>query len=192
MTRTAPASSFRTAVLRLRKLLAVLVLAALALFFFQWRIARVPPANDAMVPAAPAGSVLLYDALYRWHLGNRPVLADPDHLGLAAGDIVLLASTEHYGPLTLVSRVVAVAGESVRVQASGGAAAPGRVLEAAGRRGPWPERGRAWEPDRSEVPSGCLLVLNDNPDSPMPDSRRFGWVPVEHVRGRVLSVLRKP
>ncbi|MBI2435213.1 MAG: signal peptidase I [Candidatus Hydrogenedentes bacterium] len=112
-------------------------------------------------------------------------------------DIVVFKSVEE-NPLhsTLVKRVVGLPGERIHIE-NGQVYANGQPLELPGFM-PKDQRytqdgiyGVRTEDEFSVVPPGHYLVMGDNSRSSR-DGRYFGWLPNEHIVGRVASIWWPP
>jgi signal peptidase I len=122
----------------------------------------------------------------------RPSFADGDRVvveKLAApgrGDVIVLRSQG----LTLIKRVVAVAGDTIEVRGcravvNGTVAAEPGVDRSHTRRDP------SCRMPRVRVPAGTVFVMGDNRDDSL-DSRAFGPVPLDDVIGHVVGVVWPP
>ena len=113
--------------------------------------------------------------------GHRSLVVkrfDPGSPGPQRGDVVVFLMQDQAGnPCRRVARVAGVAGDRV--------AAEGRYLTVNGQATVF----RASEARLVEgrVPDGMFLLLNDNPFSSFPDSRRTGLIPREVIVGRFLT-----
>ena len=142
----------------------VLVLVASVAGWLPWQVMRV--GSDSMEPTIPTGAVVLVD---RWS-------DEVDRM-----DVVVVDAPNGIGP-QLVKRAVAVGGDEIALEDG--------VLVVNGS----PVCEPSIDPALIDaeyfgpllVPSGELFLLGDNRHSSV-DSRDFGTVPADSVRGRVLA-----
>jgi len=150
--------------------------------------------GTSMQPALPDGSRVLVDPLvYR---GNVP----------ARGDVVVLTSPGRTGAV-VVKRVIGLPGDTVMIRPRRTGGADVLVRPASGSR--WYRLQESYvsdaglravaccdltghataEPTAARVPPGAYFVLGDNRQVSV-DSRAFGWVPHQNLRGKVRLVVR--
>ncbi|MCC6555639.1 MAG: signal peptidase I [Polyangiaceae bacterium] len=193
-----PASRARRALASLRRLAFRCIAFALLLTLARATLAdeyHVP--TGSMWPTIAPGDRILVDKLA---YGVRLPFTDFQVItrtGPRPGDIIVLADPRG-GPIPLVKRVVAVAGQAVEARAGllyiDGAPQrlerldDGSLIEHLG-----PTRHASGHPDPDAfgpvlVPAGHVFVMGDNRASSL-DSRTMGAVPSSLVRGRVVGVL---
>ncbi len=100
--------------------------------------------------------------------------------GPRRGDVVVIARPEE--SVLLVKRTVALPGETVEVRC-GQVFIDGQPLDE-----PWATRQGGPDYPKTRVPEGHVFVLGDNREQSR-DSRFFGPVPFEQIRGHVALVL---
>ncbi|TET36692.1 MAG: signal peptidase I [Planctomycetota bacterium] len=160
-----------------RRVMTVLILLAFGFMFLEYGCAKIPSLNDAMAPAFPGGRTVLYDRLFRYHDGAWPACGRPN-ANLNRKFIIMFRKKIGTRKSELFSRIIAIAGDTVtlekgRIHVNGdeiSGVEPGKIPE-------------------GKVPAFHFIVLNDNIDSPAPDSRVFGYVKAEEIYGRVVTLM---
>ncbi|MFW5867507.1 MAG: signal peptidase I [Armatimonadota bacterium] len=136
------------------------------------------PANyimmtESMAPAIEKGDIMAIDmAAYRQ---EAP----------AIGDIVAYHAPDDRKGKLLMGRVVALAGDTVRVE-EGSLHRNSEPVEE-----PYVSGEVSYDVEETAVPEGHIYILGDNRDEAR-DSRAFGPVPPEHVSGRIVDVQKPP
>ncbi|HRO93957.1 signal peptidase I [Citricoccus sp.] len=138
-----------------------------------WVIEPVHITSDSMVPAVHPGAYTL-------------VLKTPAAVGgLQPNDLVVFESPDD-GAMTL-KRVIALAGQDMAIKDAvvyvDGVERPEPAIDASAIDGTY------FGPQR--VPPGSVFVLGDNREASV-DSRHYGPVPADRVRGRVLFLWDGP
>jgi signal peptidase I len=114
-----------------------------------------------------------------FHDGDKVLLLKlaPSVVSIARGDIVIFT---HPGnpDKDVVKRVVGIGGDKVHIDRRGDVYVNGARTEPVVRTAPHGSA-RTWS-----VPENCYFVLGDNRDNSL-DSRDFGCVPVDLVKGKV-------
>ena len=180
---------------RLRKVFIALIAVGIVWFFVQIGRYTVAPGNDAMKGIYPPKTSVAYDRLFDWHNGlipffgvrNRSILrenvvifikkdmeiTDPETKEKSRGD--------YYG----ISRVIGLPGDTIRLVPEGIMVAYEEDEGVREKLYPAPHSGETTEP--VEIPPDRFFVLNDNVASEIQDSRQFGYVLGEELRGKVLG-----
>jgi len=159
--------------------LLVIMLVAFVLVFglirpFVVEAFRIPSAS--MVPTLKVGDrVLANKFIYRF--------TEP-----ARGDVVLFDSVEEGSEDTLIKRVAGVAGDEIRVQ-GGTLFVNGEVQDEPYLNQYIPDQSTPYGPET--VPKDHVFVLGDNRGN-SGDSRIFGPVPVENIKGEGFLVFWPP
>jgi signal peptidase I len=160
-----------------RRVMAVLIFLAFSFIFLEYGCAKIPSLNDAMAPAFPGGRTVLYDRLFRYHDGAWPACGRPS-ANLNRKFIILFRKKIGTRKSELFSRIIALAGDTVTLK-NGRIHVNGTVITGV-------EPGKIPE---GKVPDFHFVVLNDNTDSPAPDSRVFGYLKAEEIYGRVVVLM---
>ncbi|MEW8977115.1 MAG: signal peptidase I [Symbiobacterium sp.] len=156
----------------LAETVAVALLAALLVRTFGVQLYRVD--GESMLPTLHHGDRLLVNKLvYR--------LRAP-----APGEVVVLQDPGGTGR-HLVKRVIAVAGEEIRVRDDEVLVDGRRLAESYTN----PESPGTYDAGPLVVPEGYVFVMGDNRGASL-DSRLFGPVPVEQVEGRAVALVWPP
>ena len=153
--------------------LAVLVLIIWVLFFFIIGVIRMPSTD--MFPRIDAGDLVVYYRL------------DKD---VKAGDVIVFETDvpEMEGKQRIVSRVIAVAGDKVEITDGKQVIVNGNVLVESNIFYPTP-RYEGFVEYPLTLKDGECFVLSDSRNGGM-DSRYFGPVRKEEIKGTVISIMR--
>jgi signal peptidase I len=180
---------------RLRKAFFVLIAIGIVWFFVQIGRYTVAAGNDAMKGIYPPKMSVAYDRLFDWHSGLIPFFGVKNRGILRENVVIFLKNSlevvnpktgerttgDYYG----ISRVVGLPGDTIRYVPEG-------ILVSR------TENGNTWEKlypaphshgttEPQEIPPDRFYVLNDNVASDIQDSRQFGYVLGEELRGKVLG-----
>jgi len=154
--------------------------------------------NDSMKGTYEPGTSVIYDRLFDWHDGIVPFFGIQNR-GILHGNVIVFLKKDmeitnpetgetkkgdYYG----ISRVAGLPGETVLYK-------PGIVviIEKHGeetKEKEYPTAHGHSITESEEIPPDCFFVLNDNLGSDIQDSRHFGCVTGEEIRGKVIVVLK--
>ena len=183
---------------RLRKVFLVMIAVAIIWFFVQIGRYSVAHGNDAMAGLYDPGTSVVYDRFFDWHSGLVPFFGVKNR-GVLRGNIVIFlkkglevenAQTgeksvgDYYG----ISRVIGLPGDTIRFTSGG--VVIGWIEEGVLREKLFPAPHDRIAAEEEEIPPDRFFVLNDNIGSAIQDSRHFGYVLGEELRGKVHGALK--
>jgi signal peptidase I len=179
---------------KLRIVFVVVIALAVVWLFVQVGKYAISEENDAMKGTFAPGTTVFYDRLFDWHDGVVPFFGVKNR-GILRGNVVLFLKEglesvdiatgkrvkgDYYG----ISRVVGLPGDLMRYAADGVL-----VKEKEGRERLFPAPHNQSTTEWEEIPPDRFYVLNDNVESAIQDSRHFGYVLGQELRGKVIGPL---
>lgn len=179
---------------RLRKVFMVLIAVAIVWFFVQVGKYKIAPVNDSMKGTYEPGKTVIYDRLFDWHDGLIPFFGVKDRGILRRNVVIFLkkglevvnpntgkrSKGDYYG----ISRVVGLPGDTVRFVPRGVVIGQKEDGEFEDRLYYAPHPHSATQAE--EIGPDRFFILNDNVGSEIQDSRHFGYVHGEELRGKVI------
>lgn len=183
---------------RFRKVFIVLIAVAIIWFFAQIGKYPVARGNDSMEGTYDPGTSVVYDRFFDWHDGMVPFFGVRNR-GILRENVVIFLKKDlevtdsktgekkkgdYYG----ISRVIGLPGDTLQYSRKG--VVIGRKGEDGKTDKLFPALHNHSTTEPREISPDRFFVLNDNTGSEIQDSRHFGFVRGDELRGKVLGAIR--
>ncbi len=179
---------------KMRIVFIVIIALAVIWLFVQVGKYSISLENDSMKGTFAPGTTVFYDRFFDWHDGVVPFFGVKNR-GILRGNIVLFlkeglettdpeTSKKSKGNYYGISRVIGLPGDQMKYVPAGVV-----IIEKDGKERLFAAPHNQSSTELEEIPPDRFYVLNDNEESAVQDSRHFGYVLGNELRGKVIGPL---